>query len=924
MATTASTCPYCGVGCGVLIDTAPDASGVEQITGVRGDPDHPANFGRLCSKGSTLHLTARAAIAPSVRLLHPSLRTAKTTPRERTDWNTALNAVADRIAQTVRTHGPDSVGVYISGQLLTEDYYVFNKLAKGLLGTNNIDSNSRLCMSSAVAGYKATLGADAPPACYEDIDHAELLFITGSNTAYAHPVLFRRVEDARARNPAMKMIVVDPRVTDTARMADLHLQILPGSDVALYHGMLHLLLWEELVDADYIAAHTEGFADLKRLVREFTPEVTTRLCGVTTEQLTQAALWFGQSRAVLSLYCQGLNQSASGTAKNAALINLHLATGQIGRPGAGPFSLTGQPNAMGGREVGGMANLMSGHRDLANAEHRAEVAKLWGVDDVPAQPGKTAVQMFEAAARGEIKLLWIACTNPAQSLPDQATVRAALERAQCVIVQEAFSTAATLAYADIVLPASTWGEKEGSVTNSERRISRVRAAVPAAGEARADWSIAVDVARRLEDRLRPGAPTLFPYDSPEQVWNEHRETTRGRDLDITGLSYARLDAQGPQHWPYPEGGAPLARLYADGIFPTDSGRAKFAALPFKPLAELTDARYPIGLTTGRLRDQWHGMTRTGTLGRLFAHAAEPAIELHPSELARRNLKAGDLLKVASRRGAIMMNAAANDDVRPGQAFIAMHWGSEFMRGAGVNALTSPACDPSSLQPELKHCAVRIEPAALPWKLVAFGWFDETQHAAARAALREAFDDCGHAICVPFGTESDIKDTNSIGLLFRAAHAHALPDDVLSRIESAFALSDGPVLRYDDAQRGHRRRMRVAGNTLDAVLLAGDCSAEPWLREALDTALDVSAFGRALLLPQAKAPGAIKPRGKQVCQCHGVSETAINDAIVRLSANGHVAAPDMLAQLGDALHCGTSCGSCKPELNMLIHKHATQR
>jgi assimilatory nitrate reductase catalytic subunit len=469
---TKSTCPYCGVGCGVIIES----DGV-RISGVRGDPNHPANFGRLCSKGATLHLTASQAIEQHARLLQPMRRTRRGDAPKATSWNDALGFVTETFAQIIEEHGPDAVGFYVSGQLLTEDYYVFNKLAKGLIGTNNIDTNSRLCMSSAVAGYKQTLGADAPPCSYEDADHTHCLFIAGSNTAWAHPVFFRRIEAAKKARPDMKIIVVDPRRTDTCELADLHLQIQPGTDVALFNGMLHIMLWEGWINTNYIAQHTEGFDALKTLVREYTPELVAQTCGIKKEDLLQATRWFAQSPASMSLYCQGLNQSSSGTAKNAALINMHLATAQIGKPGAGPFSLTGQPNAMGGREVGGLANLISAHRDMANPAHRAEVAALWGVADVPAAPGKTAVDMFQAAADGHIKALWIACTNPAQSMPDLSLVRRALERCELVVVQEAFSTTATCAFADVLLPATTWGEKTGTVTNSERRISRVRPAV---------------------------------------------------------------------------------------------------------------------------------------------------------------------------------------------------------------------------------------------------------------------------------------------------------------------------------------------------------------------------------------------------------------------------------------------------------------
>ncbi len=486
---TRSTCPYCGVGCGVIIE----AQGA-QITGVRGDPQHPANFGRLCSKGSTLHLSASAAVTQQARLLQPLRRQGHGGALQPVGWDAALDEASERFAAIIENHGPDAVGFYLSGQLLTEDYYVFNKLGKGLIGTNNVDTNSRLCMSSAVAGYKATLGADAPPACYEDLSLARTVFIAGSNTAWAHPVLLRRLEDARAANPAQKWVVIDPRRTETAALADLHLQLLPGSDVALFHGLLHLLLWEGLCDSAFIAAHTRGFEALRERVREFTPPHVAQRCGLNEADIVQAARWFGgevdgdtgRRTPTLSLYCQGLNQSRNGTDKNAALINLHLASGQIGKPGAGPFSLTGQPNAMGGREVGALANLLSAHRELGNAAHRAEVAALWGVADVPAKPGKSALEMFQAAADGEIRALWIACTNPAQSMPDQAAVRRALERCEFVVLQEAFAHTATARYAHLLLPASSWGEKAGTVTNSERRISRVRRAVPPPGQARDD------------------------------------------------------------------------------------------------------------------------------------------------------------------------------------------------------------------------------------------------------------------------------------------------------------------------------------------------------------------------------------------------------------------------------------------------------
>ncbi len=914
MTETRSTCPYCGVGCGVIIE-----SQGEQITGVRGDPDHPANFGRLCTKGSTLHHTAARPITLQARLLQPAHRFSRQSAPKAVSWDAALTLATDKFAQVIAEHGPDAVGFYISGQLLTEDYYVFNKLAKGLIGTNNVDTNSRLCMSSAVAGYKATLGADAPPACYDDLKHASTLFITGSNTAYAHPILYRRIEDAKRANPALKMIVADPRRTETAEAADLHLPILPGTDVALYHGMLHVMLWEGLTDSAYIAAHTQGFEALRNRVRDFTPKHVAEVCGIKEDALLQAARWFGDANGrTLSLYCQGLNQSSSGTAKNAALINLHLATGQIGKPGAGPFSLTGQPNAMGGREVGGMANLLSAHRDLTKPEHRAEVARLWGLPDVPATPGKTAVEMFEAAADGEIRALWIACTNPAQSMPDQTTVRRALDRAEFVVVQEAFGTTTTCEYADLLLPATTWGEKDGTVTNSERRISRVRPAIAGPGEARHDWAAVVDFAQRLEKRLRPGEPTLFPYDTPESVWNEHRESTRGRDLDITGLSYAQLDAA-PAQWPFPQGAsAGRARLYEDGVFATADGRAKFADVAYDKVAEPRDARYPISLTTGRLRDQWHGMSRTGTVGRLFGHVPEPSIDMNPQDLARMKLVDGDLVHITSRRGSLVLPVQASEQVATTQAFIAMHWGEEYVSGntstgarvTGVNALTSPVFCPQSKQPELKHAAIKVLKAELPWRLLGVAWLPDDKAVWAREQLKPLMSAFAFASCVPFGRERS-------GVLFRAAAYEAAPDDLLARIEGVLGLGSAEVLHYADKRRGQRRTMRLAQlgekTQLEGFVLAGDISAEVWIKPLLQDELPAQAYGRLLLLPGARAPVAVQSRGRQVCTCFNVAEPEIATALQTCQGSPE----QQLAQLQDSLKCGTNCGSCIPELKRLV-------
>ncbi|MFT5644673.1 MAG: assimilatory nitrate reductase catalytic subunit, partial [Janthinobacterium sp.] len=877
--------------------------------------------------------SAAPLVQQQVRALVPEMRSARGNARAHASWDDTLAFIAQKFATTIAMHGPDSVGFYISGQLMTEDYYVFNKLAKGLIGTNNIDTNSRLCMSSAVAGYKQTLGADAPPCCYDDIDEADVIFIVGSNMAYAHPVLYRRLEDARKRNVQMKVIVADPRRTDTAQDADLFLPILPGTDVALFNGMLHICLQEGMLDRHFIATHTDGFAELKQIVRDYPPALVAQVCGIPEADLIQAARWFGQSRAALSLYCQGLNQSSSGTAKNAALINLHLATRQIGKPGAGPFSLTGQPNAMGGREVGGMANLLSAHRDLANPRHRAEVAALWGVPEVPSKPGKTAVEMFEAVASGEIKILWIACTNPAQSMPDQKLIRAALEKAELVIVQEAFVTSATVAYADVLLPASTWGEKEGTVTNSERRITRVHPVLPKPGQARHDWEIVGDFASALAPLLKkPAAP--FAYAGTEQIWNEHRASTRGLDLDITGLSFQLLDEAGPQQWPYPAGAScGKKRLYEDGVFPTANGRARFVATAYQPVTEPVDARYPFHLNTGRLRDQWHGMTRSATVANAFSHAAEAAVVLERADMNRLLLQEGDLVHVTSRRGTQILPAQAGADMRPSQAFIAMHWGQEYLSGRashGVNGLTQCAFDPSSKQPELKHAAVKILKADLPWRFLVFGWVDAAL--ALQAQLRPYMAKFAYASCTLFGSGASVShqtgqadpvpgagpSQGKVGVLLRAADDYPADPTLLGEIEALFGISGAQVLRYDDSRRGNARHILVQDGKLAAVALAGDIGAGSWLKQTLADESPVAPFGRLLLSPSNIAPQGFTPRGKVVCSCFNVAQTEIAETLLLMET---MSEPETLATLQSRLKCGTNCGSCVPELKQMVARSA---
>ncbi|HEX5843229.1 MAG TPA: molybdopterin-dependent oxidoreductase [Pseudomonas sp.] len=889
---TASTCCYCGVGCGVLIE-----HDGEKILGVAGDPSHPANLGKLCSKGASLHLTGDL----DARALYPELRLGKGLARSRTDWDSALDHAANVFAETIREHGPDSVAFYISGQLLTEDYYAFNKLARALVGTNNIDSNSRLCMSSAVVGYKRSLGADAPPCNYEDIEQSDCLLIAGSNMAYAHPVLFRRLEEAKAKRPEMKIIVVDPRRTDTCDLADLHLAILPGSDVALFHGILHILMWEGWIDRRYIDAHTEGFDALKSLVHAYNPQMVSELCGISEEQLHSCARMIGQAPSFLSLWCMGLNQSTAGSAKNSALINLHLATGQIGKVGSGPFSLTGQPNAMGGRETGSLSNLLPGHREAANADHRAEVAQYWGVDSLPESTGLTAIELFEAVRVGKIKALWIACTNPAQSLPDQNKVHEALAACPFVVVQEAFFTTETCHYADLLLPAASWGEKEGTVTNSERRISHVRRAVPAPFEARPDWAITTDFARRLEQLLRPGLPSLFAFDHPQGLFEEYKHLTAKRDLDLSGLSYAILDNQGPQQWPFPVGATQgTARLYGDARFPTATGRAQFHADPFRAAKEKRETRFSLTLNTGRLRDQWHGMSRTGSAARLFGHAPEAVLSMHPDELRRRRLQSGDLIKVRSRRGSLILPVQADDAVRSGQAYLPMHWGNRFLKGLGTNVLTQPAFDPLSKQPELKHAGIEVEKVELPWSFFALVEGDVQSRFE---ALRPLFEDFAYANLTLTGRERP-------ALLIRAASPVAPEPELLAQIDRLLGLSNGPVLAYDDPRRAVGKRVRIEDGRITAIRLAGETAARDWLKGLWDSGSADADLRRWLLAPLSTPPGTAsgKKASKTLCNCLNVSEEAVCAGIARgLDLNG----------LKQELQCGTSCGSCVPEIKRLL-------
>jgi ferredoxin-nitrate reductase len=694
-ATVKSTCCYCGVGCGILIHRSPQG----QVR-VEGDPDHPVNRGLLCSKGMNLHHTV---MDQTDRLTVPQMRFHRAAPLQPVSWDTALERAAAVFRTLIAQHGPDSVGFYVSGQCLTEEYYLANKLVKGFLGTNNIDTNSRLCMSSAVVGYKMALGEDSVPCSYDDLELADCYFVAGANPAWCHPILFRRMEAHRQRHPEVKLIVVDPRRTQTAEMADLHLQINPGTDVVLYHAIGRALIERGDIDLPFIQQHTEGFEEYKEKVFARTIKQAAKICGITTEDLYWAVEYLARSRGFLTMWAMGLNQSAIGVNKNLALINLNLITGQIGKPGAGPFSLTGQPNAMGGREVGGLATMLAAHRELGNPEHRRQVAEFWGVPSVPEKPGLTATEMFAALREGRMKAVWIICTNPLVSLPDLQLAEEALRQAKFVVVQDVSNRSDTLAFADLVLPAATWAEKTGTMTNSERRVSYLHQAVPPPGQALPDSQILWRFAQKM------GFGEAFNYQNESQVFDEWVRLTHGTRLDMTGLSHARLQAQGTLQWPVPTAqsvGTP--RLFTDGQFYRPNGRAKIHAVPDENTSVPTSPEFPLILTTGRLRDQWHTMTKTGKVERLKQHAGQPFIEIHPKDAADRGLAEGQPVQVSSPQGQALVCARLNRNVKRGVVFMPMHWGNIMGQPFGrANNLTANVIDPISKEPDFKFTAVQV-------------------------------------------------------------------------------------------------------------------------------------------------------------------------------------------------------------------------
>lgn len=849
MTLTKTMCPYCGVGCGILAS----ADGT-----IQGDPEHPANFGRLCSKGSALGET----LDLEGRLLGPQIG------NRNASWDEALDLVANRFSAAVRDYGPDSVAFYVSGQLLTEDYYVANKLMKGFIGSANIDTNSRLCMASSVAGHKRAFGTDTVPGTYQDLEEADLIVLVGSNLAWCHPVLHQRIAAAKAIRPNLTVVNVDPRKTATSELADYHLRIDPDGDIALFNGLLAHLADTNSVDSTYVENHVAGFDQSVAKARESNPAHS----GLSAQEIAEFyQLWAGTAK-VVTVYSQGVNQSRCGSDKVNAILNCHLATGRIGTPGCGPFSVTGQPNAMGGREVGGLANMLANHLEIENEHHRSAVKKFWSSPTICTQPGLKAADLFQACADGRIKALWVMSTNPAVSMPDADGVAEAIAKVPFVAVSDISARTDTGDLADVLLPAAGWGEKDGTVTNSERRVSRQRAFLQAPGQSRPDWKIICDVAARM------GWAAAFDYASPADIFAEYvalsGETQGfGHDLDLSVFEGFDYEAFVPTQWP--NNGK---RFFADGRFYHPDGKARMLAID-EPKAMPSD---PFILNTGRNRDQWHTMTRTGKSPRLGAHLAEPYVQIHPTDAVGLSLNSGDIAHLKSDQGQAKMRILITDNVQKGQVFAPMHWTRQRSSAGTVNSLIDSVVDPVSGQPASKSCPVSLQKFEAAWYAFAASLYDipvQGDYAAVARTLtgwqgefagQHAPEDwegfARQILKIPDGEISVVCDDNSVQTRIAIHEDH--------KLVALFFASPRPVT----LARTH------------VVSLVGT---------------DVSAL-HAL----AGRGGADQPNpGPAICACMNVGINTVKTAIAEGARS--------VDAIGAATCAGTSCGSCKPELTALL-------
>ncbi|MCE3607447.1 molybdopterin-dependent oxidoreductase [Massilia sp. P8910] len=883
-----STCPYCGVGCGVTAMPLPDGA-----IAIAGDISHPANRGRLCVKGAALGET----IGLEGRLLHPALR--EDGVLRQASWDEAVERVAGGLRAIIDEHGPDSVALYVSGQLLTEDYYVANKLMKGYIGSANIDTNSRLCMSSAVAGHKRAFGADLVPGCYEDFDLADMVVLVGSNTAWCHPILFQRIARLKEARPEVRIVVIDPRRTATCELADLHLPVKPGTDVWLFNGLLSYLARAGMQDTSFIEAHTSGLEQALDAAQVdcADPLAVARHCRIDPDDLMAFYGGFAATTKVITAFSQGVNQSSSGTDKVNSIINCHLLTGRIGQPGMGPFSITGQPNAMGGREVGGLANMLAAHMDLDNPQHRDTVQTFWSSPRIAARGGLKAVDLFKAIEEGKVKAVWVIATNPMVSMPDANQVQRALEKCELVVVSDIIASTDTNAFADVLLPALGWGEKDGTVTNSERLISRQRAFLPAPGEARADWRILADVARRM-------GFDGFDFASAHEVFDEHarlsvfrNEGPQRRVFDLSGLcglqapDYDKLE---PVQWPVRRGADGAlegsARLFADRRFAHADGKARFIPTAPRAPANPVDPEYPLVLNTGRVRDQWHTMSRTGRAPRLADHTAEAFIDMHPQDALLYGVREGELARVSSRWGAMVARVQHGGGIARGSVFVPIHWNGQTASDARVGTVVNPVVDPVSGEPEFKHTPVQVERFGVAW------------HAFVLSRGELALDQVAHWTRVQGRGFARYEMAGRGQLRDRAAWARAL---------LGVDAIDADWLDYEDASDGVYRAVHVVGERIEQCIFLSprtDLPARAWLA-SLFASESLTQLDRAGLLA-GQALGMRADSGPTVCSCFGVGRNTICEAIATRDLK---TVPEVTA----CLKAGGNCGSCVPEIKVLL-------
>ncbi len=872
-----TVCPYCGVGCGV--DASIDS---DDVITVAGDVEHPANYGRLCSKGAALAET----LGLDGRLLKPEIA------GQTVSWDDALSRVANGFRDVIDKHGPDAVAFYASGQLLTEDYYLANKLMKGFIGSANIDTNSRLCMSSSVSGHQRAFGSDTVPCCYEDLERAKLVVLTGSNAAWCHPVLYQRLVSAKEENGDLQIVVVDPRKTASCDIADMHLSLKPGSDAMLFNGLLVYLDQKGERNEQFVSRCTEGHQEALTAAKECAAsvEVVADYCGLPVADVAEFYRLFARTERVVSVYSQGINQSSSGADKVNAIINCHLFSGRIGRPGMGPFSFTGQPNAMGGREVGGLANMLAAHMDIDNSDHRNLVQTYWNSPVMADHPGLKAVDLFNAIDAGDVKAVWIMATNPVVSLPDANHVRAALEKCDLVVVSDIMAKTDTTEFADVLLPALGWGEKDGTVTNSERRISRQRAFLPAPGEAKADWWMVSEVAKRM-------GFSGFEFASARDVFVEHAglsgfENSGQRDFDIAELSILSqddYDCLAPVQWPVIDGKG-TARMFMDGKFFTASGKARL--LPITPRApkNATSDDYPLTLNSGRVRDQWHTMTRTAKAARLNEHSPEPYVEIHSLDASENCLVEGALAKVSSRWGKSIVRVRISKEQQRGSVFVPIHWSRQFASQGGVGPLVNPVVDPLSGQPEFKQTPVLVTAYEPAW----YGFL------LSRRALQLK------GVTYWARAEGD-------GFYRYEIAGEQAPEDWAAWARGMLCESNNDVnwVEYLDVAERRYRGIRMLGERLESCLfIAPDTQlpARSWLAGLFkQEALNKQA--RANLLTAAPPQGE-EDTGRIVCACFSVG---LNTIVSAIKAQRLVSTDD----IGKALKAGTNCGSCVPELRGLL-------